>query len=352
MVNKINTKRAYPVSLFLHLFLASFCSAVFTGTGAPWSTLTFDSIWLAAHSPINETRPVGQNKIRHVSLARFFREPKRIEANFVEDHPIYAPHDHEFMEVAVIVGGTCVHVSSLAEHRATAGDVFFFRPGTWHEYKLVKNLSLYNCCFDPALLGLELGWMVNDPLLGRLLWSVPLSSAQNGMVALHLGKAELARAQKILAQLCGVSELGLTANFGESLGLLVQLLSVIARNVPMGRPSDGNVKVHPAVTAAIKMIDNNPAEPWTLRLLGERVGLRSDYLCRLFSEIVGLSPISYLTRRRLEMATSLLRRTPLPVGEVGAAVGWLDANYFSRRFHDNFGISPSNYRSRFMRVQQ
>ena len=314
--------------------------------------MTFDSIWLAAHSPINETRPVGQNKIRHVSLARFFREPKRIEANFVEDHPIYAPHDHEFMEVAVIVGGTCVHVSSLAEHRATAGDVFFFRPGTWHEYKLVKNLSLYNCCFDPALLGLELGWMVNDPLLGRLLWSVPLSSAQNGMVALHLGKAELARAQKILAQLCGVSELGLTANFGESLGLLVQLLSVIARNVPMGRPSDGNVKVHPAVTAAIKMIDNNPAEPWTLRLLGERVGLRSDYLCRLFSEIVGLSPISYLTRRRLEMATSLLRRTPLPVGEVGAAVGWLDANYFSRRFHDNFGISPSNYRSRFMRVQQ
>jgi transcriptional regulator GlxA family with amidase domain len=52
------------------------------------------------------------------------------------------------------------------------------------------------------------------------------------------------------------------------------------------------------------------------------------------------------------MATSLLRRTPLPVREVGAAVGWLDANYFSRRFHDNFGISPSNYRSRFMTLQQ
>jgi AraC family L-rhamnose operon transcriptional activator RhaR len=295
---------------------------------------------------------VAQNKVRHVSLDRFFREPKRIEANFVEDHPIYPCHDHEFMEVAVIVGGTCVHVSSLAEHRATSGDVFLFRPGAWHEYKQVKNLSLYNCCFDPALLGLELGWMVNDPLLGRLLWLVPLSAAQNGMVALHLGKAELARSQKILAQLCGVSALGLTANFGESLGLLVQFLSVIARNVPMERPSDGNVKIHPAVTAAIKMIDDNPAEPWTLPLLAEGVGLRSDYLCRLFSEIVGLSPISYLTRRRLEMATSLLRRTPLPVGEVGAAVGWLDANYFSRRFHDNFGISPSNYRGRFMTLQQ
>ena len=256
------------------------------------------------------------------------------------------------MEVALIVGGTCVHVSSLAEQRATSGDVFLFRPGAWHEYKQVENLALYNCCFDPALLGLELGWMVNDPLLGRLLWSVPLSDAQNGMVALHLGKAELARSQKILAQLCVVSALGLTANFGESLGLLVQFLSVIARNVPMERPSDGNVKVHPAVTAAIKMIDDNPAEPWTLPLLAEGVGLRSDYLCHLFSEIMGLSPISYLTRRRLEMATSLLRRTPLPVREVGAAVGWLDANYFSRRFHDNFGISPSNYRSRFMTLQQ
>ena len=295
---------------------------------------------------------MAQNKVRHVSLDRFFREPKRIEANFNEDHPSYPPHDHEFMEVALIIGGTCVHVSSLAEQRATSGDVFLFRPGAWHEYKQVENLALYNCCFDPALLGLELGWMVNDPLLGRLLWLVPLSAAQNGMVALHLGKAELARSQKILAQLCVVSALGLTANFGESLGLLVQFLSVIARNVPMERPSDGNVKIHPAVTAAIKMIDDNPAAPWTLPLLAEKVGLRADYLCRLFSEMVGLSPISYLTRRRLEMATSLLRRTPLPVGEVGAAVGWLDANYFSRRFHDNFGISPSNYRARFMRVQQ
>lgn len=295
---------------------------------------------------------VVQKKIKHVSLVRFFRQPKRIEANFVKDHPNYPAHDHEFMEAAIIVGGTCLHASSLAEKRASSGDVFLFRPGAWHEYKQVRNLSLYNCCFDPALLGLELGWMVNDPLLGRLLWSVPLSSPQNGMVALRLGTKDLARSEEILGHLCAVSRLGLTASFGESLGLLVQFLSLLARNLPPERPSASNVRIHPAVTAAIKLIDDNPADPWTLHLLAERVGLRSDYLCRVFSNIVGLSPINYLTRRRLEMATSLLRRTPLPVGEVGAAVGWLDANYFARRFHEKFGISPSKYRGRFVSVQQ
>lgn len=289
---------------------------------------------------------------RHLAWEKCFHKPNRIEANFVEDHPNYPAHDHEFVELAIIVGGTCVHQSAIGEQQVSAGDVFLFRPGAWHEYKHVKNLLLYNCCFDPALLGLELGWMVNDPLLGRLLWSVPLAPAQHGTVALHLGKAELAQTRKVLDELCALTQHEFAAHFGEHLGLLIQFLSVLSHHLPMETASAPRPRTHPAVTTAIKLIDEQLAEPWTLPLLAEKTHLRADYLCRIFGEIVGLSPMNYLTRRRLEIATSLLRRTPLPVGEVGATVGWSDANYFARRFQDKFGISPSNYRARFMRVQQ
>lgn len=289
---------------------------------------------------------------RHFAWEKCFHKLNRIEASLVENHPDYPTHDHEFVELAVIVGGTCMHQSALGEQQVAPGDVFLFRPGAWHEYQHVKNLSLYNCCFDPALLGLELGWMVNDPLLSRLLWSVPLSPAQHGTAALHLGKAELARARKILDGLCALTQYEFAAHFGEHLGLLVQFLSVLSHHLPTETPSAAHARTHPAVTTAIKLMDENPTGPWTLSLLAGKVRLRSDYLCRLFGEIVGLSPLNYLTRRRLEMATSLLRRTPLPVSEIAATVGWTDANYFARRFHDKFGISPSNYRTRFMRVQQ
>lgn len=289
---------------------------------------------------------------RHFAWGKCFRKPNRIEANFVTDHPNYPTHDHEFVELAVIVGGACLHRSALGEQQVTAGDVFLFRPGAWHEYADVEHLSLYNCCFDPALLGLELGWMVNDPQLGRLLWSEPLSPAQHGTLALHLGPAELGRARKILDKLCAFTQQEFVVHSGEHLGLLIQFLSLLASHLPTETSSIPRAKTHPAVLAAIKLMDENYAEPWTLPRLAEKVRLRSDYLCRLFGEIVGLSPLNYLTRRRLELATSLLRRTPLPVGEVGAAVGWPDANYFARRFQEKFGISPSGYRSRFIRVQQ
>jgi AraC family L-rhamnose operon transcriptional activator RhaR len=289
---------------------------------------------------------------RHFEWDKCFRKPNRIEANFVQDHPNYPTHDHEFVELAMIVGGTCVHVSALGEQQATAGDIFLFRPGAWHEYKNVERLCLYNCCFDPALLGLELGWMMNYPMLGRLLWSVPLSPAQHGTVELRLGEAEIGRARKILDELCALTQQELGGNFGEHLGLLVQFLSIVSNYLPPPTLDTPRAKIHPGVTAAIKLMDDNPSDPWTLPLLAKKVSLRPDYLCRLFGEIVGISPINYLTRRRLELATSLLRRTPMPVGEVGAAVGWMDANYFTRRFNEKFGVSPSQYRTRFVRVQQ
>lgn len=288
--------------------------------------------------------------VKHFAWDRCFHKPNRIEANLVKLHPNYPSHDHEFVEVAVIAGGTCVHQCSIGEQQLSAGDVFLFRPGAAHEYKHVNNLSLYNCCFDPALLGSELGWTVNDPLMGRLLWSLPLSPAQRGTVSLHLGKTELMRVKKILDELCMLSRHDSAAYFGVHLGLLVQFLSILSYHLPAETSSSAPVRIHPAVTTVIKMMDENLAEQWTLPLLAERAGLRSDYLCHLFSEIVGLSPMKYLTQRRLEMATNLLRRTPQLIGEIGAAVGWTDANYFARRFHDKFGISPSNYRARFMRI--
>jgi AraC family transcriptional regulator, L-rhamnose operon transcriptional activator RhaR len=289
---------------------------------------------------------------RHFEWGKCFRKPNRIEANFVKDHPDYPTHDHEFVELALIVSGTCLHLSGLGEQQVAAGDVFLFRPGAWHEYKNVESLCIYNCCFDPALLGLELGWMVSYPALGRLLWSLPLAPAQHGTVALHLDKAEIARARKVLDELCTLTQQDHGSQFGEHLGLLVQFLSIVSNFLPAPTPDAPRAKIHPGVTTAIKLMDDNPSDPWTLPLLAEKVGLRPDYLCRLFGEIVGISPINYLNRRRLELATGLLRHTPLPVGEVGAAVGWTDANYFARRFNEKFGVSPSQYRTRFKRVRQ
>jgi AraC-like DNA-binding protein len=49
---------------------------------------------------------------------------------------------------------------------------------------------------------------------------------------------------------------------------------------------------------------------------------------------------------RAETAVARLASTDLSCAAVGASVGWSDPNYFSRRFRQHFGESPTAYKSR------
>jgi AraC family L-rhamnose operon transcriptional activator RhaR len=286
-----------------------------------------------------------------LSWTDYHQSVRKIVAKYNPNHGNYRIHDHEFVELAVITQGTCLHHSVLGDSRPGPGDVFLFRPGAWHGYAEVQDLSLYNCCIDTALLGRELSWMADDPYLGRLLWGIPLSPKQHGMVSLHLAPEDFIRCCHLLDELGALSKRDYARYYGDHLGLLVQILSLLARSAAAANGMKPG-QSHRAVAAALKLIDDAPTEPWTLSTLAARVHVEPTYFVRLFRGVVGLPPMAYLIRRRLELATNLLRRDELAVGEVGAMAGWDDANYFSRSFRQHFGMTPSRYRARFREGQR
>jgi AraC family L-rhamnose operon transcriptional activator RhaR len=290
---------------------------------------------------------MADRTIQRARWERFFSSRNRIEANYVAAHPIYPAHDHAFIEIQLIVAGTCLQRTSLGDTRPVAGDVFLFRPGSWHAYEEVEGLSLYNCCFDSALLARELAWAIDHPLLGSLLWFIPLSPEQHGVAALHLPPREVARCRAILDALRRLARRNPAALFAEELGLLLQFLGVLGRHIPAELVRKTSDQPHSAVSAAIRLIDEHPADAWTLTSLAQRVHVEPTYFVRLFRKAVGLPPMAYLTGRRAELAAVLLRDTVAPVSEVGRLVGWSDPNHFSRRFREKFGLSPTGYRQRF-----
>jgi AraC-like DNA-binding protein len=70
---------------------------------------------------------------------------------------------------------------------------------------------------------------------------------------------------------------------------------------------------------------------------------------RLFSRHTGQSVIAWTRSRRLQHAAHLLRTTGLRVGEVAGQVGFADPLYFSRAFHEAFGVPPRRYASSDLR---
>ena len=75
-------------------------------------------------------------------------------------------------------------------------------------------------------------------------------------------------------------------------------------------------------------------------------GVSSAHLSRLFRQELQLPFSSYLSSLRMEEAQRLLSETSLSIKEVGYAVGYHDANYFSRVFKRWVGVQPREYSAR------
>jgi AraC-like DNA-binding protein len=92
------------------------------------------------------------------------------------------------------------------------------------------------------------------------------------------------------------------------------------------------------------LADREHPRPLTLADLAAAAGVSRYHLVRRFAAAYGLTPGRYLTARRLERASALLRTTDMPVAEVCHEVGFASLGSFGRAFRAAFGASPRDHR--------
>ncbi|MDR3709540.1 MAG: AraC family transcriptional regulator [Capsulimonadaceae bacterium] len=105
--------------------------------------------------------------------------------------------------------------------------------------------------------------------------------------------------------------------------------------------------IHPAVEAACAAIAHDLAANHAVEPLAAAALLSADHFGKLFKQHTGQSLRHYVRAARLIEARRLLVEGRLNVAEVARAVGYEDAFYFSRIFHDSYGVSPSRFRAQF-----
>jgi len=102
----------------------------------------------------------------------------------------------------------------------------------------------------------------------------------------------------------------------------------------------------PRINRVIEAVDANLSDPeFTLSEEIEKTGYAAGYFRRLFRKQVGMSPVKYLTRRRINYARTLICQyyTSRPLHEIALACGYEDPLYFSRVFKEETGMSPRRY---------
>jgi AraC family transcriptional regulator len=95
-------------------------------------------------------------------------------------------------------------------------------------------------------------------------------------------------------------------------------------------------------------VDSNLSNAISNQQLADCVRLSRFHFARAFRQSTGMSPQTYVSRRRIERASTLLRSTDAPLCQIAVACGFWDQSHFNRRFSRALGTSPRSWRKALM----
>ncbi len=98
------------------------------------------------------------------------------------------------------------------------------------------------------------------------------------------------------------------------------------------------------VGRALQSLHGRPAHAWTLEELAKEAGVSRSVLAERFAVLVGVPPIQYLAKWRMQLAASLLRSTKSTLAEIAEQVGYGSEAALSRAFKRWLGVAPAPYR--------
>ena len=105
----------------------------------------------------------------------------------------------------------------------------------------------------------------------------------------------------------------------------------------------------PVLAPALALLHGDPARRWTVSDLAADVAVSRSVLDERFRQVLGRSPIRYLTEWRMHLAEELLDTTDLGVVPIARRVGYDSEEAFSRAFKRAHGEAPGRWRARSRR---
>jgi AraC-like DNA-binding protein len=100
----------------------------------------------------------------------------------------------------------------------------------------------------------------------------------------------------------------------------------------------------PVLAPALALLHRSPEHHWTVSELASDAAVSRSLLDERFRQVLGKSPIRYLTEWRMHLAEDLLATADLTVFDISRRVGYESQEAFSRAFKRERGLSPAHWR--------
>ncbi len=142
--------------------------------------------------------------------------------------------------------------------------------------------------------------------------------------------------------------------FGQLTGVLdlLQELSVSVRRKLLASPcyyekfpTVGNKRID----KIISFINSNYTRPLRLDEIAEMANMNSTAFCRFFKEVTEKTFLQYVTDMRIGYACKLLTIGDMEISQIAVECGFESISHFNRTFKQLTKLTPTQYRSRFVK---
>ncbi|MFJ6075550.1 AraC family transcriptional regulator [Streptomyces sp. NPDC093065] len=251
--------------------------------------------------------------------------------------PLHRVHRIDFHVVMLFTGGPVRHMIDFAEYEASAGDLLWIRPGQVHRFAPEGE-------YRGTVLTMQPGFLPRATVEATGLYRYDLPPL------LRPDRARLAGLTAALDQLRREYEdattlpLSLhTAVLRHTLSaFLLRLAHLAASSAREGRaeaPGDSTF------TLFRDAVERGFATNHSVSAYADALGYSRRTLVRAVRAATGETPKGFIDKRVVLEAKRLLAHTEMPIGRVGAAVGFPDAANFSKFFQQHTDQTPAAFRA-------
>jgi AraC-like DNA-binding protein len=101
-----------------------------------------------------------------------------------------------------------------------------------------------------------------------------------------------------------------------------------------------------SIATALAVMHARPAHSWTIEELARHASVSRSVMAERFAELIGLPPMQYLAKWRMQIASELLLNSNVNIAKIAAETGYASEASFSRAFKKIVGVAPSIWRQR------
>jgi AraC-like DNA-binding protein len=100
----------------------------------------------------------------------------------------------------------------------------------------------------------------------------------------------------------------------------------------------------PRLGPALQRMHERPEQRWTVDALARVAGMSRSTFAARFQDVVGDSPLAYLTRWRMHTAIQRMKGSDEPLSAIASAVGYETESAFGKAFRKQIGVPPGTFR--------